>query len=51
MAIQFLGSLPINLETRKLADEGTPIILADQKADISVAIENIVGKIEKVLKG
>ncbi len=51
MGIQFLGSLPINLETRKLADEGTPIILADQEADISVATNKIVDEIENILKG
>jgi len=50
MEIQFLGSLPINLETRKLADEGTPIILADQKADISAATNKIVDEIENILK-
>jgi len=50
MAVEFLGSLPINVETRKLADEGKPIVLMDQKADISMATEKIVDRIEEILK-
>ena len=46
--IAFLGSIPINLETRKLADEGKPIVIENKEADISVTILHIVKEIEKM---
>ena len=48
MNIAFLGAIPINLEARKLADEGKPIVIENEKADMSVMIYNIVGKIENM---
>ena len=51
MNVKFLGVLPVNLETRKLADEGIPIILKNKEADISTAILNIVGEIKLILDG
>jgi len=48
MNIPFLGTIPINLDARKMADEGKPIIIENEKADISVTIFQIVNKIENV---
>ena len=44
--ITFLGAIPINLELRKLADEGKPIIIENEEADISITISRIVREIE-----
>jgi len=46
MNIAFLGAIPINLEARKLADEGKPIVIENKEADISITIFHIVRKIE-----
>lgn len=48
MGIPFLGSIPINLEARKMADEGKPIIVENKDADISKEIYQIIKKIEGV---
>jgi Mrp family chromosome partitioning ATPase len=48
MDIVFLGAIPINLEARKLADEGKPIVIENEEADISVTIFHIVKKIENM---
>jgi len=47
--VRFLGSLPINLETRKLADQGQPVVTVNQEADISVATMQAVNKIINLL--
>ncbi len=49
MNIPFLGSIPINLEARKMADKGKPIIVENKEANISVAIYSIIREIEKIL--
>jgi ATP-binding protein involved in chromosome partitioning len=41
MGVQFLGSLPLNIDTISLADHGKPIILEKPDADISVAMMKI----------
>ena len=46
--ITFLGAIPINLQARKLADEGKPIIIENREADISFTISQIVRKIENM---
>jgi len=48
MNIAFLGAIPINLEARKLADEGKPIVIENEEADISVTIFHIVKEIENI---
>lgn len=48
MSIPFLGAIPIDIEARKLADEGKSIIIEKKDADISLAIFKIVNKIENV---
>ena len=48
MNIAFLGAIPINLEVRKLADEGKSIIIENEEADISVTIFHIVKEIENM---
>ena len=50
LGVPFLGALPINLKTRKLADEGKPILLEDINADISLAIMDIVKKTDNILE-
>jgi Mrp family chromosome partitioning ATPase len=48
MNIAFLGAIPINLEARKLADEGKPIVIENEEADISVTIFHIVKEIKNM---
>jgi len=48
MNIAFLGAIPINLEARKLADEGKPIVIENEEADISIKMFQIVKKIENM---
>lgn len=50
MIVTFLGSIPINIRARQLADEGKPIILEDTESDISKSIKRIVDKIEKLVE-
>lgn len=44
--ITFLGAIPINLEVRKLADEGKLVIAENEEADISITISHMVREIE-----
>ncbi len=44
--ITYLGAIPINLEVRKLADEGKLVIMENEEADISITIFQIVREIE-----
>jgi Mrp family chromosome partitioning ATPase len=48
MGILYFGALPINIETRVLADSGIPIILAKPKTDISIAFMDIIKRIQKL---
>jgi len=50
MNIDFLGTIPINLEARELADKGKPVVIENKKADISIEICRIVTKIETKFK-
>jgi len=49
MNVLFLGTLPIDLETREMADNGKPIILENKNAQISRALIDIANKIERIL--
>jgi Mrp family chromosome partitioning ATPase len=49
MGIQFLGSLPLNMDTISLADNGKPIIIEKPDADISTAMTDIIEKIQLLL--
>lgn len=46
MGVEFLGSLPIDIETRKAADEGYPIVLQNDSTEISNTMMKIVERIE-----
>jgi Mrp family chromosome partitioning ATPase len=48
MGVSFFGSLPINIETRIQADKGKPIILDNPNTDISIAIMDIIERIQNV---
>lgn len=50
MNIDFLGTIPINIEARKLADTGKSILHENRKADMSIEIYNIVKKIETIFE-
>jgi Mrp family chromosome partitioning ATPase len=49
MDVPFLGSIPMNIETISLADQGKPIIIEQPDADISVAFIDIIGNIRHLL--
>lgn len=46
--VHFLGKLPINLEARAGADEGKPVVLADEQADISQALLEVAAAVVKL---
>ena len=48
MAVLYLGALPIDIETRVLADSGMPIVLAKPEIDISIAIMDIIQRIRNI---
>jgi ATP-binding protein involved in chromosome partitioning len=48
--VEFLGEIPMSLETRKLADDGKAIIIENQNADISRTMLQIVKKIRKLIE-
>lgn len=45
-SVQFLGSIPIDIEARILCDKGKPIILEKPDCEVSKAFRSIVNKIE-----
>lgn len=45
--IEFLGSLPVDLKTRELADAGKPVVTENIESIISKSIINIARKIDK----
>jgi len=49
LGVLYLGDIPLNIKARERADEGIPIILEDDKADISQRIRKIARKIEEIL--
>jgi ATP-binding protein involved in chromosome partitioning len=51
MQVSFLGSLPIDIEMRKLSDQGKAITLLKKENQSAILIMNIVKKIEKLLPG
>jgi ATP-binding protein involved in chromosome partitioning len=48
MGVLFYGALPINIETRVLADSGIPIILVKPEEDISHTIMDIIERIQNI---
>jgi ATP-binding protein involved in chromosome partitioning len=46
--VHFLGKVPINLKARAGADEGRPIILEDEQADISQALLRVADELIKL---
>ncbi len=49
LGVHFLGRIPFNLKARQGADCGRPIILEDEEADISIALEQIADRVEELL--
>jgi len=49
MNVLFLGTLPIDIETREMSDKGKPVILENKETHMSVAMIDIVKKIEDIL--
>ena len=48
MGVPFLGALPLNIETIAMADNGKPIIIEKSGADISIAMMDIIGRIQNI---
>jgi len=48
--VEFLGSVPFEVETRELSDKGTPILIKNPKSNVSNKVRDIVFKIMKSLK-
>jgi len=46
MNLDFLGTIPIDMQARQLADQGKPVIIENAKSDISMAIMGIAKKID-----
>jgi ATP-binding protein involved in chromosome partitioning len=49
--VHVLGKIPIELSAREGADEGHPIILEDENADVSQALARIAANMEEILEG
>jgi len=49
LKVSFLGALPMDIEARKKADKGRPIIMDNKDADLSKAIMNVIENMEKLL--
>jgi ATP-binding protein involved in chromosome partitioning len=50
MNVHFLGRLPIDIKAREMADNGRPVILENINSEISIALNDIVNKIETIFK-
>ncbi len=48
LGVQFLGSIPMDIDIRKFSDEGKSIILEKKTSEVSFAIVQIAREIEKV---
>jgi len=51
LKVKFLGRVPINLKAREGADQGKPVVLEDEQADISQALLKVADEIIKLLGG
>jgi len=49
MGVKFLGAISIDIEARKMADNGKPIVIENPGAIVSTEIRSIAKKIEKLL--
>ena len=49
MNVEFLGSIPIDIEAGKMADNGTPVILEKAESIVSLEIKKIAGRIENII--
>ncbi|MCP4705428.1 MAG: Mrp/NBP35 family ATP-binding protein, partial [candidate division Zixibacteria bacterium] len=50
LKVSFLGALPIDIEARKKADKGIPIILDNKDAELSIAIKDVIKMVEDITK-
>ena len=50
MGVEFLGAISIDIEARKMADNGKLIVLENPQAIVSGEINSIVRKIEKLFE-
>jgi len=50
LGVLYLGDIPIDPEAREKADEGIPVILEDEREDISQKIKKIAKRIEEILE-
>ena len=49
MGVQFFGAIPIDVEVRKLSDEGKQVITENKKSDVSKSLLKITDSIIKML--
>ncbi len=49
MDVTFLGSLPLDIQTRKMADDGQPVVRIYSGSPIVLAMNDIVARIESIL--
>jgi ATP-binding protein involved in chromosome partitioning len=47
--VKYLGSLPLNIETRVLADNGTPIVIEKPQSDISISFYEVINNVEQIM--
>jgi len=50
MGVEFLGAISIDVEARKMADNGKLIILENPNAIVSMEMNDIVRKVEKLMR-
>lgn len=49
--VHLLGTIPINMSAREHADEGRPIILEDEQADVSRALAQVASRLVEIVEG
>ena len=51
MGVEFLGRIPMEVETRRAADRGRPVVLYDPESKTAEAFENITKNVEDLVNG
>jgi ATP-binding protein involved in chromosome partitioning len=50
LGVDFLGRVPMNPKARETADNGKPIVLSDERADVSQALLRVAGAVVKLFE-
>ena len=51
LGVDLLGTIPIDMSAREAADEGRPIILEDENAEVSRALAQVASRLTEIVEG